>query len=489
LGPRQYYGKTRNNLHRPLWRQTQSKQVFSVNLKESHMVELKPISIPDFGVPLARPVISGSTYAQRCDDAVARAGTDWLFVYADREHNANVLHLCGFDPRFEEAVLLLGKGGQRIILAGNESLSFSTLSPLPNLQGQLVQTFSLMGQDRTERPSLEAVLTEAGIKKGDTIGLVGWKYLGAEEWHADEIGYVLPHYMVNLLARLTGGLDQLSDQTALLMHPTDGQRAVVDADQIALFEWASTRASAAVWRLVTGAQPGDSELLAASRMGYAGEPLSAHLMFSTFAEDGNIHGLASPTHRILTKGKGVTTAVGYWGGLSSRAGLLDTANDAFLAVTKSYFKGLVKWYETTDIGVAGGDIHTAVVETLAEGGLRSMLNPGHLVHFDEWMHSPIRPGSSETMRSGMPVQVDIIPTPMPTHCALNCEDAIALADADLRAELAQKHPETWARITARQTFMREQLGVAVKDSILPLSNIPLCLPPFWLDSSKLLVQS
>ena len=85
------------------------------------MTQLQPVTIPDFGVPLVRPPIPGTTLASRCDALYARAGKTWLFVYADREHSANILFLSGFDPRFEEAILLLGsrkpphrRGRQRV---------------------------------------------------------------------------------------------------------------------------------------------------------------------------------------------------------------------------------------------------------------------------------------------------------------------------------------------------------------------------------------
>ena len=104
------------------------------------------------------------------------------------------------------------------------------------------------------------------------------------------------------------------------------------------------------------------------------------------------------------------------------------------------------------------------------------------------MHSPVRPGSSEKLASGMPFQVDVIPVPMPAGWGLNCEDAVTFADAALRDELGRKHPECLARITARRTFMRDELGVNVKDNILPLSSTPLCLPPFWLRSDHLLAR-
>jgi Xaa-Pro aminopeptidase len=453
------------------------------------MSHLKSVTIPDFGVPLARPQIPAATLAARCDDVYARAGKSWLFVYADREHNANILHLTGFDPRFEEAVLLLGPNGKRIIVTGNESESFTAISPLPNLTVMLGQSMSLMAQDRTRKPNLEAVLREAGIAAGDSVGVVGWKYLETEEWDDVRPGFLVPHYMIVILARIVGGYDGLSDETAVLMHPQTGSRAIVDADQIAAFEWASTRASASVWNIVTKTRPGQREIEAAANFLYAGEPLSAHSMFASGDANHTIHGLNSAGARVLSKGDGVTTAVGYWGGLSSRAGLLDDDDDAFVAIAASYFDALVHWYETADIGVAGGDLHAAVVGKLAEADLKSALNPGHLVSYDEWSHSPVRPGSSETLQSGMIFQVDVIPTPMPAGKALNCEDAVAIADTGLRAELAAKHPETWARITARRAFLRDGIGVSLGEHLLPLSNIQLCLPPLWLKPDHILVRS
>lgn len=452
------------------------------------MIKLQRVTLPEFGVPLKRPQIPGATLSARCDALYAKAGRTWLFVYADREHSANILFLSGFDPRFEEAALLLGPNGQRIIVTGNESESFTAISPLPNLQTLLCQSMSLMAQDRTRKPSLETVLREAGLKAGDTVGVIGWKYLEAEEWHDERPGFLVPHSMIVTLARIVGGYEGLTDETALLMSPRDGLRSIVDSDQIAASEWASARASASVWSALSKARPGQREIEAAANLAYAGEPLSAHTMFTSGDSQTPIHGLNSPGARVLSKGDGITTAVGYWGGLSSRAGLLDDSNDEFVGLAAAYFDGLLRWYETADIGLTGGALNDAVIDKLAEGGLRPALNPGHLVSYDEWSHSPVRPGSTDALRSGMVFQVDVIPTPMPAGAALNCEDAVAIADAGLRAEIATRHPEVWARIEARRNFMRESLGVPLRESLLPLSNIPLVLPPLWLAHDRVLVN-
>ena len=69
---------------------------------------------------------------------------------------------------------------------------------------------------------------------------------------------------------------------------------------------------------------------------------------------------------------------------------------------------------------------------------------------------------------------------------MNCEDTVAIADADLRAQIEARHPELWARIRARQEFLRDRLGVAARDELLPLSCTPAYLTPFWLAADRAL---
>jgi hypothetical protein len=450
-------------------------------------VRLANVEVPGLEVPVQRPRIPASTYERRCKEAYRAAGLDWLVVYADREHSANTMFLAGFDPRFEEALLLLGPNGKKFLVCGNESYHYAPRAGLQDFELVLCQTLSLMGQDRSVAPSLDAVLRDAGIAKGSKVGIVGWKYLEADAWELNGASYFVPAMLVSTLQRIVVDVDALSDATSVFMHQTTGLRAVVDADSIAAFEWAAARASAAVWSVVQGVKVGDTELGAAARMGYAGEPLSCHVMFASSDASGEVVGLASPTARVLKRGDGVTTAVGYWGALSSRAGLLDESNDEFLAVAAGYFKGLAAWYQNADIGAKGGDIYTAVEEALAQSGLKPALNPGHLVSYDEWSNTLIRRGSIDVIASGMPFQVDIIPVPQRTGHALNCEDTVAFADERLRREIEERYPAVWQRIQKRRAFMRDKIGVDLKPSILPLSNTPLCLPPFWLAPEKLLV--
>jgi len=451
-------------------------------------ISLKQVALPDFGPLGDQPAIPAAVHEARVAAAYGAAGVDWLAVYADREHFGNIAFLSGFEPRFEEAFLLLGPGGRRVLLTGNESESYAALAVLPGLTVLRSQSLSLMAQDRTQEPRLADRLRDAGIKPGDSVGLVGWKYLEEEEDEDAAAGFYVPAVYSRMFERIVGASGRVVDATRVLMHPETGLRAAIDADQIAAFEWAATRCSLMLWNIVSGVREGDSEFDAVARMGYAGDPLNVHTMFASASAGENIIGLRSPTGRRPKRGDGVTTAIGVWGALASRAGLFDSGNDDFLVPAKAYFEALVTWYETADVGVAGGDLHAAVVGKLAQGGLRSALNPGHLTGHEEWMHSPVRPGSTERLRSGMPFQIDVIPTPLKAGWALNCEDPVTFADAALRAELQTKHPEAWARIEKRRAFMRDALGVSVKESILPLSSTPLYLPPFWLRADHVLVR-
>jgi hypothetical protein len=471
------------------YRQRQECVVDAITQAEEPVtIALKPVTLPDFGPLGEQPRVPQSTYAARADALHAAAGADWVVVYADREHFGNMAFLTGFEPRFEEALLLLGRDGRRVLLTGNESESYAALAQLPGLEVMVAQSLSLMGQDRSRHPRLDVRLKDAGLGPGHSVALVGWKYLETEEGDRGDGALVyLPAVHLGLIRKVIGDA-RVTDATPLMMHPETGFRSVVDVDQIAAFEWAAAKCSAAVWRVVSQVQTGDTEFEALARMGYEGDALNVHTMFASASQGKPVIGLRSPTSRKLQRGDGVTTALGFWGALSSRAGLLDEDDEAFLTHAKTYFNALIRWYETADIGIAGDALFAAVTKELAQGGLNSALNPGHLGGHEEWSHSPVRPGSTEALRSGMVFQVDVIPVPMPTGQALNCEDAVVFADATLRADLQRLYPAAHARIEARRAFMADTLGVAVNPNILPLSSTPLALPPFWLRPDHLLVR-
>jgi hypothetical protein len=145
-----------------------------------------------------------------------------------------------------------------------------------------------------------------------------------------------------------------------------------------------------------------------------------------------------------------------------------------------YFACACDWYETIGIGVTGGELFDLVQLRLGDPFFGVNLNPGHFIHLDEWPSSPVYPGSEVALRSGMTLQLDIIPATGSAYHTTNIEDGVALADETLRGELAARYPDLWRRIGQRRSFLAGMLGIQLKPEVLPLSNLAGYLPPYWL---------
>ena len=114
------------------------------------------IDLPRLTMPAVMPQLPAATYRARLEALCAMAvmrGLDRVVVYADREHSANLGYLTGFDPRFEEAVLVVGPDADPAILVGNECWGMAGSAPLP-LRRHLYQELSLPNQPRERSRSL-----------------------------------------------------------------------------------------------------------------------------------------------------------------------------------------------------------------------------------------------------------------------------------------------------------------------------------------------
>lgn len=455
-----------------------------------HLIEA---ALPDFGVPAMRPEIPRATYAARFD-ALSRArrgaGLDALVIYADREHAANLSWLTGFDPRFEEALLIIVPGTTPTLLAGPENLGRAAAAMI-EVEARLYPPFGLMGQDRSKTPDLDEVMTNAGLASGQRIGVLGWKYFGPDETAKPESWFETPSYIVDELRKIAGGTGRVLNANDILMHPSHGLRATNEIEQIAQFEFGAVMASEAIKTLWRNLKPGMNEFAAAQSMGLGVLPHSCHTMLSTGAR---LSGLESPSGKIIARGDPLTTAVGYWGGLSSRVGwviadgseLPEKASDYVERLAMPYFACAAEWYEAIGIGVAGGTLDAIARRHLGASFFNLILNPGHLIHLDEWMNTPIYPGSTETLKSGQAIQCDIIPATGAPYYGANIEDGIALLDEPGRDALRESFPDVWERISARRAFMRDVLGIKLKPEVLPLSNLASALPPFLLAPQRVL---
>jgi hypothetical protein len=446
---------------------------------------LAPIDLPDFGMPDAMPELPASLYAARRERLRERAdarGYDRLVVYADREHSANLAYLTGFDPRFEEAVLVVGPSGDPAILVGNECHAMAGAAPLP-MRRHLFQDLSLPGQPRQRSRTLGEILAGEGIRAGCRVGVVGWKTF------ASPATVEVPAYLVDELRRLVGPRGLVENAGDLLIGAADGLRVINEVEQLAAFEWASCRTSGGVRDLLAGLRPGMTEHAAVGLLGWDGTPLSCHLMLT--AGRRAALGLLSPGDRVIERGDPFTVAFGIWGALTCRAGFVveeaaelpDGIRDYVDRLVSPYFEAVAEWYAALHVGQHGGVLHEIIDRRLGDPFFGIFLNAGHQIHLDEWVNSPMAPGSEVELRSGMALQVDIIPATGTPYFTTNIEDGIALADASLRADLAAAYPAAWTRIQARRRFMGEALGIDLHPDVLPLSNTPAVLAPFLLRSS------
>jgi hypothetical protein len=443
---------------------------------------LREVTLPEFGMPAAMPEIPTEVYEARLArlrERAAARGYDRVVVYADREHSANAAYLTGFDPRFEEALLVVGPDGDPAALVGNECWGIAGAAPI-GLRRHLFQDFSLPNQPRDRSRPLAEILDSERIARGSRIGVVGWKSY-------DRPGMSdVPAYLVDEIRALVGADGAVENATDLFIDSSDGLRVINEPEQIAAIEWASCHTSAGMRSLLAGLRPGMSEQEAVALLGWNGSPLSCHLMLT--AGPRARYGLLSPGDRRIERGDPFTSAFGVWGALTCRAGLVvegaaelpEAIRDYVDRLVAPYFAAIAAWYAALRVGQAGGALNAIIDERLGDPFFGIFLNPGHQIHLDEWVASPIYRGSTVELRSGMALQVDVIPATGTEYFTTNVEDGIVLADTALRDELGRRYPEMWSRIERRRAFMAGSLGIELHPDVLPLSNLPAVLAPFIL---------
>jgi hypothetical protein len=457
--------------------------------------ELFEFKLPDFGSPIREPTIPPETYLDRISKLRVKArkcGYDSFVVYGDREHYANIAWLTGYDPRFEETLLILDltKEVKPILVVGNEGLGYTGISPIEKrLRIVLFQSFSLVSQPRGESKPLKNILSSGGVKRGGKLGVAGWKYFTSVEIDEPDAKLEIPSYLADTIRKMAGR-GNVTNANTLLLHPTEGIRTINDVDQLARFEYIGTQTSQALRDVLFGLHPGMTEHEAVRLMRLNGLPLSCHLMLSTGPRARM--GLPSPSSRVIERGDPFTMAYGAWGSLNARAGFVvasdeelpKTIRDYVPKLVAPYYEAIASWYEKLHIGVTGGELWKAVHDRIGDSFFGVHLNPGHITSLEEWLSSPSYEGSKERLNSGMAINVDVIPSTGTKYYTTNVEDSLALADVKLRGELEEKYPEAWTRIQLRRVFMIEELGLRLAPEVLPFSNIPAYLSPFILSPNR-----
>jgi Xaa-Pro aminopeptidase len=453
------------------------------------------IGWPEFGQAAYPPPTSSAELEQRVNQLRTKMDErklTHLVVYGDREHFANVAYLTGFDPRFEEAVLIVGLNGKPLLVVGNECEAYVGVSPLFNdgkLRRERFQPFSLLNQPREHSRKIKEIFAGEGISASSIVGCAGWKYFSDQELPDARHAIELPSYLVDTLRELAGR-DNVVNSTDVLMHPGYGLRTFCSPADIAYFEYTSIQASESIKQMIFGMREGMTDHEVVALGGTCGEPLACHTTFGTGRTAS--FGLSGPRGEKIQRGNSLSMNLSYWGSNSCRSGWIASTPDDLPGEAAGYvqeFAGLYfevmnDWFALLKPGTPGGQLWRLIRERLPFERFGIFLNPGHLIHLDEWLSSPIYPDSDVPLHSGMAIQVDVIPS-SPTYASTRMEDGVVLADENLRQQLKDAFPDCYARCQKRRKFMADVLGIELPEEVLPLSNIPAIVPPFFLAPNEI----
>ena len=427
------------------------------------------------------PVITPAMYQERIA-ALLEAGSRYshLVIYADREHFSNLEYITGYDPRFEECFIILRRGEIPRLVLGNEGMGQSLCITIP-VERVLCQMLSPLGQARGGSLSPAEIFRDSGIGESSCVGLLGWKSFGPKETADWAHTFEVPSFLVDALRQICPSVENAN---WLMMDPACGLRMTHSAEELILSELASCKASRKTWDFMCSLRPGLTELEASQAFSIDGEPCPTHpnICFKG-------RGILSPDPWTrLEYGRDIAFGMGYRCAQIHRVGVYARDREefenrfpgAFEGLYKKYFEAVCTWYESIGLGVTGGEVWEAVrkvVGSYEEFGIG--LNPGHIIHTEEWTHSPFDEGDTTPLRSGMMIQCDFTARPAAfNRLGVHIEDGLVLADEAMRARIAELAPQCMARMLERQRFMREVLGIRLRDEVLPTSDIAGLLFPF-----------
>ena len=456
------------------------------------MIKLKEVEAPKPEEGLIPVMLSDETMQNRKArllENMQKDGFDAVVVYADLEHGSNFEYLCGFLPRFEEALLILHANGKAFMVLGNENLNKAGKARIEAVPVHMPH-FSLPNQPMQTEKSVAQILASCELEDAEKIGLIGWKNFTS---HVEDnhLLFDLPYFLVEALKTVCGKAQFTN--AAYLLIGENGVRTTNNANEFAHYEYGAALAGNCILKTMDRLKVGKTEMEMAETLAADGQRHSVVTIMATGArfEKANLY----PGNKQIQCGDKISITTGFKGGLQSRAGyavecaeqLPEKEQDYLKAVAIPYFQAVKTWLETIKIGINGNDLYEAVEAVLPKEDYGWTLNPGHLCADEEWMSSPIYPQSEETLQSGMLFQIDIIPS-VNGYGGVSCESGILLADEQLRKAIAKEYPAVWERIVKRRAYMQEVLGIRIQEDVLPTSMATAYLRPYLLKKEMALAS-
>ncbi|MBK0091342.1 MULTISPECIES: M24 family metallopeptidase [Erwiniaceae] len=452
----------------------------------SPSIQLGPTKAPTKFTQVEPVFLSDETMLERKNkvlQGMANGGFDALVIYADKEHGGNFEYLTGFIPRFEEGLLIVDASGVCTVILGNENLKLARFSRVP-VTLLHCPLFSLPNQPMDHEIPLENLLASAGLSDKSKVGLVGWKMFTPAAGNGSAY-FDLPWFIVDAVQRTLKKEAELLNSAHLFISGAGGARVTNNANEIAHYEYGANLASNCILNAMDAVEVGVREIDLGALLAAEGQYNTVVSIAATGVRFD--HANLYPTYKKLQQGDPLSLTTGFKGGLSSRAAFViagpaelpDAQKDWLDRIAKPYFSAQVAWLENIRVGMSGGELYNVIEDVLPKARYGWHLNPGHLVADEEWMSSPVYPNSSELLKSGMLLQIDIIPS-VPGYNGVSAEECIALADSSLQAKIAEAYPQLWQRITRRRDYLRDEIGIKLSADVLPLSNAVGYLRPFLL---------
>lgn len=454
------------------------------------MIVLEKIKRPEIETDIVPVVLTDETMELRKNailDRMKQRNLDSVIIWADLEHGSNFEYFVGFLPRFEEALLVLHKDGQAHLVLGNENLNKADKSRIKATAVHMPH-FSLPNQPMMTDKTVSEILSKCSVQNDKRIGIVGWKNF-TSKLEDNSMLFDIPDFIMCGLREINSNAKYINVTDLLIGE--DGIRVQNNANEFAHYEFGAALAGNCILKAMDAIEIGKTEMDVAKELDAFGQYHSVVTIMATGArfEKANMY----PINKQIQKGDTLSITTGFKGGLQSRGGyavdkkedLPEKVSDYLEKVAKPYFNAVVTWLEKIHIGMTGGELYNCIEKVLPKDIYGWTLNPGHLCADEEWLSSPIYPGSKEIIKSGMLFQIDIIPS-VSGYGGISCESGVLLADEQLIQEIKQSYPMLYKRILKRQDYMRKELGIKISDQIIPTSMATAYCRPFMLNKDDAL---
>lgn len=437
--------------------------------------------------------LSKCVYEKRIELLLSRMkerDLDFVVIYGDREHFANIEYFTRYDCRFEEGLFILRYDGKKFIVVGNEGMDYSYTIPV-EVERIMYRYFSLQGQPRHGVQKLREIYKSLKMELGSKVGIVGFKYFTGECVEDQLHSYDVPAYIMNEIFAVAGEENVINFTEEITGVPNGIRMRLYTAQEAAYFEYQAVKTANVMRRLLKAAKPGMSETQIAR---YAEADLTPTQMYSVIkvCPESLKLGLRSPQEDcILEEGEAMGLCYSLRGSLCCKSGIAASSSETIVprlqnsieTFFKPHWDAVASWLETVCVGATGNDLYHAVMDKIGTPEFGVTLNPGHYIGMDEWTNSCSADGDMTPILSGVTIQSDIIASNPENVMVAICEDTVLIADAQLRTEIQTEYPDMYTRMKKRQDMIRNLLNVNISDDVLPLSALVGVMFPYMLNQN------